>query len=161
VNIRPATFEDIRFIAELEKSCPTAAHWSEQSYRDSIAGSGFPERVILVAEACREPSSPVRGSDATRISAFLVARHVASEWELENIVVAPTVRRVGLGRQLLHVLLQRARETNSSSVFLEVRESNAAARKLYEKLGFDRIGRRSSYYSAPFEDAVLYRLELP
>jgi [ribosomal protein S18]-alanine N-acetyltransferase len=96
---------------------------------------------------------------AGRVQGFLVARHVASEWELENIVVAPLARRKGLGQQLLDALLVAARETNSSSVFLEVRESNAAARCLYEKAAFEQTGRRKSYYTDPVEDAVLYRFQ--
>jgi [ribosomal protein S18]-alanine N-acetyltransferase len=87
----------------------------------------------------------------------LVARHLAPEWELENIVVAPSARRQGLGNRLLNALLAAARETHSASVFLEVRESNSAARTLYEKAGFKQTGRRKSYYTDPLEDAVLYR----
>ena len=53
-------------------------------------------------------------------------------------------------------LLVRTQNTNSESVFLEVRESNSAARSLYEKLGFQQTGRRKSYYANPIEDAILY-----
>jgi ribosomal protein S18 acetylase RimI-like enzyme len=60
----------------------------------------------------------------------------------------------------LQRLLVRAQEANSKSVFLEVRESNAGARALYEKTGFQPTGRRNSYYTDPPEDAVLYRLIL-
>jgi ribosomal-protein-alanine N-acetyltransferase len=45
-------------------------------------------------------------------------------------------------------------------VFLEVRESNAAARTLYENAGFEQTGRRRSYYTSPLEDAILYRRTL-
>ena len=89
-----------------------------------------------------------------------MAQHLAPEWELENIVVAPAARRKGLGKRLLEALLAAARETNSRSVFLEVRASNAAARSLYEKAGFEPTGRRKSYYTNSAEDAVLYRLTL-
>ena len=90
------------------------------------------------------------------LSGFLVARHMPPEWELENIVVAPAVRRIGIGKQLMDALLFQAQETNSDAIFLEVRESNTAARHLYEKLGFRENGRRKAYYSNPTEDAVLY-----
>jgi ribosomal-protein-alanine N-acetyltransferase len=89
-----------------------------------------------------------------------VARHLAAEWELENIVVASSVRRMRLGQRLLDALLTAARETNSSSVFLEVRESNASARSFYEKAGFKQTGRRKSYYANPAEDAVVYGASL-
>jgi ribosomal-protein-alanine N-acetyltransferase len=91
---------------------------------------------------------------------FLIAHRLGLEWELENIVIDPAARRKGLGAQLLRELLARAREANSGSVFCEVRESNLAARALYEKLGFAETGRRKGYYSSPTEDAILCRCEL-
>lgn len=72
-------------------------------------------------------------------------------------MVVPAARRKGLGRQLLDALLAAAHKTDSESVFLEVRESNAAARKFYNKAGFQQIGRRKSYYTDPPDDAILYR----
>lgn len=89
-----------------------------------------------------------------------MALRIAAEWELENIVIVPAERRRGLANQLLEVLVAAARSTNSESLFLEVRESNLAARSLYEKAGFQLTGSRKSYYSNPPEDAVLYHLRL-
>ena len=66
----------------------------------------------------------------------------------------------GIGKRLLNTLLAAANETNSSAVFLEVRDSNAAAQTFYEEAGFNHTGRRKSYYTDPAEDAVLYRLTL-
>jgi ribosomal-protein-alanine N-acetyltransferase len=157
VNIRPATLDDIPSLMSRDRESATAAHGTESQYRQAFQIDG-PERLLLVAE---ELSSIQSGPAAdSGMLGFLVARHLAPEWELENIVVAPSARRKGLGKQLLNALLSAARETNSSAVFLEVRESNAAARTLYEKAGFERTGRRKFYYSDPVEDAVLYRLTL-
>ena len=78
-----------------------------------------------MAEDLPRVSPRNRDSEDPSILGFLVAQHLAPEWELENIVVAPTARRKGLGKRLLDALLDAARETNSNSVFLEVRESNA------------------------------------
>jgi ribosomal-protein-alanine N-acetyltransferase len=114
-------------------------------------------RLILIAD-CEVPRR--LRDETTRIVGFLIARHVAGEWELENIVVAEEFRGKGAGTQLMEALLAHARQTKSESVFLEVRESNVAARKLYEKLGFEEIGRRKSYYTSPLEDAVLYSKNL-
>jgi ribosomal-protein-alanine N-acetyltransferase len=144
----------------LERSCVTAAHWTEEQYLDAVASAGV-ERLVLVSEApvssASAASAEATGADAPCLQGFLVARHVAAEWELENIVVAPRGRRKGLGNRLLEALLIAASETNNSAVFLEVRESNAAARSLYEKVGFEQTGRRNSYYTGPREDAILYR----
>jgi len=131
----------------LERACPTAAHWSEPQYAQLFQASGsVAERLVLV----------ITESNGEALLGFLVARRVVSEWELENIVVSPAARRQGLGLQLLDALLTHAREANATSVFLEVRESNAVARILYQRAGFRETGRRKSYYTNPPEDGVLY-----
>jgi [ribosomal protein S18]-alanine N-acetyltransferase len=142
---------DIGVIMRLEQSCATAAHWSEEQYRRAIDRvSDTLERLVLVAEAV----GSVNGESAVR--GFLAARHVARQWELENIAVSPEFCRQGIGAELLSALLTHARQSKSSLVFLEVRESNVAARRLYEKAGFQQSGRRKLYYSGPAEDAILY-----
>ena len=134
----------------LERLSPTAAHWTEQQYFDLSAGTGSPERLALLAEE----------NDRSGLMGFLVARHVSPDWELENIVVSEAVRGKGIGMCLMQAFLARAQQTNSESVFLEVRESNKAARALYEKLAFRQTGRRKSYYTNPLEDSVLYSKSL-
>lgn len=131
----------------LERQSPTTAHWTEQQYFDIFAPQ--PESPGRLALAAEESGTPA-------LAGFLIARHIATDWELENIVVAPAVRRMGIGMQLLDTLLVQARQNDSASIFLEVRESNMAARRLYEKLGFRENGRRRAYYTNPSEDAVLY-----
>ena len=69
-------------------------------------------------------------------------------------------QREGIGRRLLEELMSRARETGADALFLEVRESNTAARSLYEQVGFEPTGRRKSYYKEPQEDGILYRRNL-
>ncbi len=149
--VRPATLADLAAMLELERQSPMAAHWTEQQYHEAlkfaVAGS---RRLVLVAES--EPRAAIAG--------FLVAQHIPPEWELENVVVAPLARRRGTATQLLNALLAEARETASESIFLEVRESNLAARNLYERLGFEVAGQRKAYYSVPEEEAILYRLVL-
>jgi ribosomal-protein-alanine N-acetyltransferase len=161
LSIRPATSVDLPSLLNLERQCPTAAHWSEQQYKEIFrmneSGSG---RLVLVVDECAEEGAVERERASSRLSAFLIANQVGPEWELENIVVAPASRRKGLATRLLTALLTRARETNSELVFLEVRESNQSARALYVRLGFEESGRRKLYYSHPPEDAVLYRLAL-
>ena len=161
LHIRPGTVADIPHILTLERQSATASHWTEQQYRQAFQPES-PARLLLVAAAsATEASSPrvsglkaVQGSD---ILGFLIAHHLAPEWELENIVVAPAARHRGIGKRLLEALFDAARETNSSAVFLEVRESNTAARTLYEGSGFEQTGRRPSYYTSPSEDAILCR----
>jgi ribosomal-protein-alanine N-acetyltransferase len=59
---------------------------------------------------------------------------------------------------LIKALMKRARNQAATAILLEVRESNLAARGLYEKRGFREVGRRRSYYADPVEDAILYTL---
>ena len=125
---------------------PTAAQWPYEHYEQAIQNS-YPRRLMLVMEE-------------QTISAFLVAKMVADEWELENIAVATNARQKGLGSAILKEFLQIVRQEKSRAVFLEVRESNAGARLFYEKLGFEKAGRRPSYYGDPKEDAIIYRLFL-
>lgn len=87
---------------------------------------------------------------------FLAGHAIDQEWEIENVVVSSPARRRGLATQLVQEFLRLARSAGGKNVFLEVRESNLAARKLYEKLQFVETGRRRVYYREPEEDAVLY-----
>lgn len=129
----------------LEQSAPTAAHWSIEQYRAALF---VPERLALVLE------------ENSQILGFLIARSVDQEWELENIVVAASTPRRGLGTQLLNEFLDLARARSARSIFLEVRESNLPARGFYEKHGFLECGWRKNYYAAPQEDAIVYRFLL-
>src|ERR1700733_4568421 len=155
INIRPAISSDIPFMANLERQCVTAGHWTDEQYRQAFGTEG-PQRFMIVAAASDTAETAAR----KRILGFLIAQHVAPEWELENIVVAPEARRRGVGKQLLEALFAVARETNSDSIFLEVRESNVAARTLYKRSGFEQTGTRKSYYLEPSEKAILYRRTL-
>lgn len=146
--IRAAVPEDISQIMSLAQQSETAAHWSAREYEAPVSAD-TPERLALVA--CEE---------AEVIAGFVIARCGEQEWEIENVVVAPASRRQGIGELLIQELLRQAREGVAADVFLEVRESNAAARALYGKLGFTEQGRRSRYYRDPEEDAVLMRLPL-
>jgi ribosomal-protein-alanine N-acetyltransferase len=159
--IRPATSADVAALIDLDRAASTAAHWTARQYWQVLhPEEGDPLRLTIVAEDLPPALSNTSLKATAEISGFLVARHLAPEWELENIVVTPGARRIGLGSQLIEALVVKARETNSEAMFLEVRESNVAARALYQKTGFKLTGRRKAYYANPPEDAVLYRLRL-
>src|SRR5882762_1325771 len=155
VDVRLAAASDISAMMNLARQCPTAAYWGAEQYGRIFdpSESGGPVRLALVIGATAQ--------DATQpqcLLGFLVASYMPPEWELENIVVAPTARRKGLASRLLEQFLARARDTKSESVTLEVQESNQAARALYRKWKFEEVGRRTNYYASEHEDAILYRL---
>ena len=155
--IRNATPSDIPFMMILARESSSAAQWTTKQYEDL-----FPDAQVesIRRFAVVAVQNDVSDASQNEVLGFLIARHLAPEWELENIVVAPAARRTGVGRKLVDALIAAARETNSECVFLEVRQSNSAARALYEQCGFTAQGRRKSYYSNPSEDAVIYRLSL-
>ena len=76
-----------------------------------------------------------------------------------NLAVDPDCRRKGLGKELILSLIEALRQRGSRCLTLEVRDSNAPARALYEGLGFQEIGRRRNYYRNPREDALIYKKE--
>jgi len=147
LTIRTATAADIPILMALEASAVTAAHWSEEQYQAIFSQMG-PHRLVLVAE------------EALQVQGSIIAREVHREWEIENIVVADSVRRRGLGTRLLDEFLNIARVQGAKGISLEVRESNLPARRLYQKQGFFESGRRQSYYRHPEEDAIAYRMQL-
>ncbi len=142
--VRPASAGDIPPMMRLEQHSATASHWSPEQY-DRLFAAMAPRRIALVIEE----QDGVRG--------FLIALALAPEWEIENIAVAADARRRGLGTRLLGEFLDRARAEGAQAVYLEVRESNHAARALYEKWAFVESGRRVRYYQSPQEDAITYR----
>lgn len=86
----------------------------------------------------------------------------AGECHFLNICIAPTQQRRGHGARLVKALLDVARQAHARSAILEVRASNLAAFKLYDKLGFNEIGVRKNYYPTRIgrEDALVLALEL-
>jgi ribosomal-protein-alanine N-acetyltransferase len=147
MRIRRATLADIPALMVLEKHAATAAHWSLQQYETAFSAEA-PSRVVLILE------------EEAGVQAFIAGRALGEEWEIENIAVAGPVRRRGLGTRLLGEFLDLARGGGAKAVFLEVRESNLAARRLYENWAFVESGRRRRYYREPEEDAIVYRLGL-
>jgi ribosomal-protein-alanine N-acetyltransferase len=120
-------------VAAIQEASPEAARWSVAEY------SQYDFRVAV---------------DGRRIAGFLVSRAVAEdEREILNLAVAPEFRRQGVGRGLLAGFLTEARGT----VFLEVRESNLAARNIYKSMGFKEVGIRSGYYQDPPEPAIVMK----
>ena len=146
MEIRYATAADLPHIRRMEEQASTAAHWNAAQYDALFAHA--PQRIALVAQ------------DHLQLIGFLIARFLAGEWELENIMVDERYKKRGIGTTLVRRLLSEAQTAGATSLILEVRESNAPARRLYEKTGFTSEGRRNSYYRDPVEDAILYRRSL-
>ena len=145
IRIRSGAPADLDRLLEIAGHSATAAHWSRQEYAKLFAPEAALKRVLLVLE------------EQGRVMGFIVACTVEREWEIENIAVSGPARRRGLGSQLLGEFLNLVQKQGGQGVFLEVRESNHAARNLYEKWAFSEVGRRKGYYQDPPEDALVLR----
>lgn len=100
--------------------------------------------------------------DAGAIAGYAILSAAAGEAHLLNLCIAPERQSAGLGTRLLSGMLAVARGLRVQRVFLEVRPSNAPALALYDRAGFNEIGRRPGYYPAHRgrEDAIVLALEL-
>jgi [ribosomal protein S18]-alanine N-acetyltransferase len=103
----------------------------------------------------------VRTPDCT-VAGFCAFWLVFDEIHINNVAMRPAFRGRGFGTALLHHVLAEGRRLGAQRATLEVRASNAGARRLYERLGFRVAGTRRNYYSHPVEDAlILWRDEVP
>ena len=119
--------------------------WSANDFAECVA-SGVP---FLVAER------------RAVVAGYVVAHCAADEGEILNLGVAVAYRRQGIARALVERVLEALAGRGVRTVYLEVRTSNASARRLYESLGFSEVARRARYYRRPVEDAVVLRAAIP
>ena len=118
--------------------------WSPHAFREVLASP----RAYFVG-ARKGVGGPLLG--------YVVAWFVADEGEIANLAVTPAARGRGIGARLLDAALAEGRARGAVAIFLEVRDSNHAARQLYESRGFEEVGRRRQYYRRPTEDAIVLR----
>jgi ribosomal-protein-alanine acetyltransferase len=140
-TIRKFKPRDAVCIGQILRLSPEASPWSEQAIRE-FAGGESDGRVFLVSDSDGE------------VSGFLMARPWADEAEILNVAVLPAHRRAGQGGALLTQCFEILKAAGVTSVFLEVRESNAPAIAFYKRHGFTTSGRRPSYYRDPDEAAL-------
>jgi ribosomal-protein-alanine N-acetyltransferase len=144
VLIRRMTASDLPRVLEIE-SASFAVPWRRSTFGGLLARH---DADLLAAEAGGE------------LVGYAVVWTILDESELGNVAVAQDQRGRGTGRLLVKTALAHARARGSRECFLEVRASNQAARKLYEAMGFEVVGRRRAYYTRPVEDAYVMRVEL-
>ena len=130
-------------VAALEKIC-FADPWSEKSVTSELEN---PLSYWLVA------------MDGEKLVGYVGSQTVLGETHMMNVAVCPDYRRQGIAEGLILALIADLKARESHCLTLEVRDSNASARALYEKLGFSEVGRRKNYYRNPKEDALILRKE--
>ena len=135
----------IKSVTKIEATC-FSVPWTERSVEAQlVTDSG-----ILVCSA----------DENGAITGYVCGQIAADECELYRIAVLNEHRGKGYAKELMEYFLNKCKENNIVSVFLEVRSSNTPARALYEKYGFLNIATRKNYYHEPTEDAVIYRCEI-
>lgn len=138
------TEKDLDEISALDKLCFTLP-WSRQSFADEI------ENKIAVYYIMREDGEMI---------GYCGMWEVSGEGHITNIAVHPNYRRRGYGAVLVDKLIETAVRKNLSLLTLEVRKSNLAARRLYERHGFVILGMRPRYYEDNKEDAYIMTKEM-
>lgn len=147
IVIKPAGREDLALLVSRDADCfpHDSDRWDEEIFSHQLPDG---MHVFLILK------------EGGVILGYICMSLVLDEAELNRIAVFPEAR----GRSLSPLLFDAARavitEMGAETVYLEVRESNAPARGLYEKLGFLTVGKRKNYYKNEREDAILMRLAL-
>ena len=141
--IRRATKQDIPKIVEIEK-VSFSDPWDKQLFLDAIDSEN---KYLMVAEHGGE------------IEGYIVLEKVLDEGHITDLAVGGKYRKMGVASELVNDALALARGMDIKEIFLEVRGSNEAAKKLYSKFGFREIGRRKGYYPKAGESALVLSLK--
>jgi ribosomal-protein-alanine N-acetyltransferase len=144
VIVRPLRPEDLPEVGRIEQRAMPAP-WSDAQLREEAGVAGGAALVATCEEA---------------LCGYAFFRTCPPECELLHLVVAPEWRRQGVAASLLAQAMNGFAAQGYTTCFLEVRESNSAARDLYARAGFRHTGTRKQYYNQPTEDALLLTRDL-
>ncbi len=145
LNLRPMAETDISDVLQIEHAA-YAFPWNRNIFRGCLR-ENYCCRVVELDGG---------------IAGYAIMSTGVDEAHLLNLCVDPGYHRTGLGDVLLNTMLDYARKQEAITTFLEVRPSNKAARRFYEKRGFVEVGLRANYYPAKFgrEDAIIMAREM-
>jgi [ribosomal protein S18]-alanine N-acetyltransferase len=140
VVIEAMRLEDLDAVQQIELASFTTP-WPSNAYRSELLTNRLASYLVARAD--------------DRIVAYGGMWLMVDEAHITTFAVHPAWRRQGLGERLLLAFLDLARDRHAREATLEVRLSNLAARRLYEKYGFRPVGLRPRYYSDNNEDALI------
>lgn len=144
MNVNKLLAEQVADAAALEERL-FSHPWKEKDFSESLSD---PARAFF---GCTE---------GERLLGYCGLQWSGEQGDILTIGVEPACRRKGAGAALMEEAIKECRKRGVKELFLEVRESNLAARGLYEKCGFTLLYARKNYYSDPKEDGLIYRLEV-
>lgn len=139
MTIRPMEEADLEQIEVIEKDC-FSIPWSVKSFLDACTNK---DNIYLVC--CADD----------KVVGYCGLWTVLGEGNITNMAVANAYRKQGVGEALMKEMERLGQLKDVSIFFLEVRESNEPAKRLYEKMGYREIGRRKRFYERPVEDALV------
>jgi [ribosomal protein S18]-alanine N-acetyltransferase len=151
LHILPATLDMLPEIVSLEEAC-FSAPWTRKMLQAELTGNPFAH--FLVA-SCQDR---LGGGAESAILGYHCFWIVFEELRLMNLVVRGSMRRQGVGRELVLEACRLGIKQAASRAILEVRASNHAAQSLYTHMGFMQVGQRPQYYTNPTEDALLMEM---
>lgn len=145
-RIEPMTLADIPRVVAVEQAS-YAMTWPAKAYRHELQQNDLAHYFVL-----RLAPQSTAQSSLIGLGGFWL---MADEIHISTIAIHPDWRSLGLGEWMLTRLLEEGQALGAAVATLEVRPSNLAARSLYEKYGFQEVGRRRHYYTDNGEDALI------
>ncbi|MGQ9523335.1 MAG: ribosomal protein S18-alanine N-acetyltransferase [Armatimonadota bacterium] len=143
LSIEPMRASDVEDVARVERMCFTT-HWPVNAFLNELSNRAA---CYLVARA------------GDLVVGYAGMWLVMDEAHITTLGVLPEWRRRGIGERLLVELLREARRRGAVRATLEVRVSNHAAQRLYDKYGFKTVAIRRGYYTDTNEDAMVMWLD--
>ena len=137
--IRQMKLEDCEQVATIEAES-FSMPWSLQAFQDTLEMKNY---RYFVAE---------QNGEIVGYCGFIF---VLDEAEIPNVCVKLSARQQGIGKQMMSFLEEEAKKLGINVLYLEVRQSNQSARRLYTSIGFEEDGIRKDFYELPKENAVL------
>jgi ribosomal-protein-alanine N-acetyltransferase len=154
--LRRGSASDIDAVLRIERAS-FADPWSRASFEAAL---DLDRMCFLVADEAGDDGAAEAMEASSHVIGYVIALLLVDEAEIANIAVVPEVRGRGIGGRLLDQVSADAAAVGVRSLYLEVRESNTAARALYDSRSFTHVGRRRGYYRHPVEDALVLRRDL-
>jgi ribosomal-protein-alanine N-acetyltransferase len=151
-KIEPMTLTDIPASLAVDQAA-YGANFSPRNYGDELANNHLAHYFVIRQTNAVSSGNPKLSPPAiTGVGGFWL---IAGELHVITISVHPRSRGLGLGEWLMLTLLEEGRKLAAEVATLEVRVSNHVAQSLYQKYGFEEVGRRLGYYSNNGEDALI------
>lgn len=144
ILIRNMREEDLQSVSRIERMS-FSLPWSETSFFNEIHKPRALSKVAVLDD---------------KVVGYMCAEHVADEGHILNLAVHQDYRKMGIATALVENILEELKINACRFLYLEVRDSNYIAKRLYQGFGFKIVGTRKNYYVAPIEDAVIMMLEI-